>query len=167
VVAQDHRIARAQIGDQPLAFIQIGRNALIVVIGDVVTGDHRGLRVRQQSELHRTHRLAMRGMQMHHGRGVLPRHVDRRMDREPGRVDGMAARSDRRAVDVDLDQARRGDLLEHHVVGVDQEMMLRPRHACRQMREDQIVPAVKGDQPIGGGKVDARLPFAWAHRRRP
>ena len=72
----------------------------------------------------------------------------------------MVAAPDRVAVDADLDQRRGGDLLEHHVIGVDQEMMLGPRDPRRQMGEDQIVPAVQRHQPIGGGKVDPRLPLA-------
>jgi hypothetical protein len=30
------------------------------------------------------------------------------------------------------------------------------------MRENQVIPAVHGDQSIAGGKIDARLPFGGA-----
>ena len=59
------------------------------------------------------------------------------------------------AVDVDLHQARRGDLLEQQAVRIDQEVMLRPRHARRDVREDHVVPAVQCDQPVGRGEIDA------------
>ena len=40
------------------------------------------------------------------------------------------------AVQVDLHQARRRDLVEHQAVGIDQEVMLRPRHARRDVGVD-------------------------------
>ena len=49
------------------------------------------------------------------------------------------------------------------LIGVEQEMMLRPRHPRRQMREDEVVPAVISDQPVGGGEIDADLPLLRAH----
>ena len=76
------------------------------------------------------------------------------------RVDWVRRRADRIALHVDLDQRGGGDLLEHHVIGVDEEMVFRPRYARRQVREDQIVPAVQRHQPVGGGQIDARLPLA-------
>jgi hypothetical protein len=38
-------------------------------------------------------------------------------------------------------------------------MMLGSRDTRRQMGEDEIVPAVKSDEPISGGQVNANLPF--------
>ncbi len=63
------------------------------------------------------------------------------------------------AVHVDLDQAGGGHLLEHQLIGIEQEMMLRPRHARGEVGEDQIVPAIISDQPVGGGEIDADLPL--------
>src|SRR5690349_16142158 len=37
--------------------------------------------------------------------------------------------------------------------------MLGPGNARRQVREDEVVPAVISDHPIGAGEVDADLPF--------
>jgi hypothetical protein len=59
---------------------------------------------------------------------------------------------------------------EHHVVRVDQEMVLGPGHTRREMGEDQVVPTVQRDQPVGGGEIDPRLPLAGrigrsVHRR--
>src|SRR3569623_855888 len=42
-------------------------------------------------------------------------------------------------------------------------MVLRPRDARRQMREDEVVPAIQRDEAVGGGEVDPRLPFAGGH----
>ena len=36
---------------------------------------------------------------------------------------------------------RRLDLLEEEAIGVDQEVVVRPRHAGRDVREDEVVPA--------------------------
>src|SRR3546814_5545386 len=77
-------------------------------------------------------------MQMQHRRRVGARLMDRRMDGETRRVDGGRRVIDPVSVDVDLDEAGRRDLLEHMGIGVDQEMMIGPRHARRQMGEDQI-----------------------------
>ena len=55
------------------------------------------------------------------------------------------------------------------LIGIEQEMMLGPRHARRKMGEDEVVPAIMSDQPVGGGEIDADLPFLGAdlvlHRR--
>ena len=41
--------------------------------------------------------------------------------------------------------------------------MLRSRHARREMREDQVVPAVQRDQTIERREFDPRLPFFCGH----
>ena len=83
-------------------------------------------------------------------------------------VDGVAGGIDlERAVhllgagQVDLDQAGGGDFMKHQAVGVDQEI-IGARHLGGNMGEDQIVPAMQGDQPITGGQVDTGLPFGGA-----
>src|SRR5256885_1387845 len=55
------------------------------------------------------------------------------------------------------------DLVEQHAVGVDQELVGLARHARRDVGEDQVVPAEVGDQPVGGGQLDAGLPFLGRH----
>ena len=90
--------------------------------------------------------------------------VDRRMDGEAGRVDAVFALAELVAVKIDLHQARRRDFLEHQPVRVDQEVMVGARQACRDMREDEIVPVEHRHQPIAGGEVDAELPFRVADR---
>jgi hypothetical protein len=63
---------------------------------------------------------------------------------------------------VDLHQRRRGDLVEHQPVRVDQEVVLGTRDARADVREDQVAPAVGGDEAVAGGKVDPQLPFLGA-----
>ena len=43
--------------------------------------------------------------------------------------------------------------MEHHPVGVDQEVVLGTGDARREVGEDQVVPAVVGDEAIAGGEV--------------
>src|SRR6185369_2213254 len=64
---------------------------------------------------------------------------------------------------VDLHQAGGGDLLEHQTVRIDEELVVRARHARGDVREDEVVPLEQGDEPIGRGEVHARLPFGVAH----
>ena len=61
-----------------------------------------------------------------------------------------------------LTSARSGHFLEHQIVGVEQEMMLGAGNARRQVGEDEVVPAVIGDHPVGRGEIDADCPFLVA-----
>lgn len=70
------------------------------------------------------------------------------------------------AVQIDLDEARRGDLVEHQPIRVDEKVMLGARHARGDMGVDQIVPAVQRDQAIAGGEIDPLLPLSLRHIRR-
>jgi|HubBroStandDraft_6_1064221.scaffolds.fasta_scaffold107989_2 hypothetical protein len=87
----------------------------------------------------------------------------RRVNGETRRVHRVLRAAERVPVHVDLDQARSGDLLEHHVVGVDEEMVFRPGNAGRKMGKNQVVPPVKRDKAIRRSQVDADLPFARRH----
>jgi hypothetical protein len=64
------------------------------------------------------------------------------------------------ALGVDLDEGRRGDLVEQQTVGIDEELVVVPRHARRNVVIDQVVHAEPGDHAIAGGELDADLPFA-------
>ena len=46
-------------------------------------------------------------------------------------IDGIRGVSQSVAVGIDLDEARSGDLLKHHAIWIDQEVMLGPRHPGR------------------------------------
>jgi len=93
---------------------------------------------------------------------ILARHVDRAVNDKTGAVHLIGRLVQNVAVDVGLDQVRGGDLLVEKAIGVDQELILRARHAQRDVIVDQMRPAIVRDQPIGGGKIDARLPFLVA-----
>ena len=85
MVAEDHRALVAEIGDDPLALVEVDGDALIIVIGDLVADQHRGLGQRQQPLAMGGDRLAVGRVEVDHRLGVLARHVQRRMDGEAGR----------------------------------------------------------------------------------
>src|SRR3546814_3982025 len=64
------------------------------------------------------------------------RHVAGAVDREARLVEG-AGFADDIAVDIDLHEARRGDLLEEIAVAVDQEPIVLAGHAGREVGIDQ------------------------------
>jgi len=93
---------------------------------------------------------------------ILARHVDRAVNDKAGAVHLIGRLVEDVAVDIDLDQVRGGDLLVEEPIGIDQELILRARHAQRDVVVDQMRPAIVRDQPIGGGEIDPRLPFLVA-----
>ena len=162
VVRMIRHLCVAQVRDDALALVQVVRDALEVVIADVLVEAHGGLVERQQPAIERRDRLARHRVGVQDGVQVLARHVDRAVDDEAGAVHLVGRLVEDVAVDVDLDQARGGDLLVEEAVRVDQELVLGARHAQRDVVVDQVRPAVMGDQPVGGGELDARLPFLFA-----
>ena len=60
---------------------------------------------------------------------------------------------------VDLDQARRGDLLVQHAVGIDEKGVLLARDPGRNMIGHHVGHPVQLDEAIAGGEIDARLPL--------
>jgi hypothetical protein len=57
-------------------------------------------------------------------------------------------------------------IIVDHAEAVDQEMVVRSRHARGDAGVDQIRPAKQIDKAIAGGKIDPRLPFRISHPRR-
>ena len=108
-------------------------------------------------EIDQAHRLPRRRVEMHHSMGILARHVDRAVNGETGGIDRVRRRFHRAALKVDLDQIGRGDFVEHQAIRVDQEVMLRPRQAHRDVGEDQVGHAKVRDQAIAGGQFLAQL----------
>ena len=98
---------------------------------------------------------------------VGPRRVDRAVDDEARRVHRVGARRHLRAVGVDLHEARRGDLVEEHPVGIDEEVVRGARQARRDVREDQVVPPEERDEAIAGGQIDAKPAFGDVLRLVP
>src|SRR4026208_471444 len=84
--------------------------------------------------------------------------MDRAVDGVAGGVDVVRTLQRLLPMEVDAHQARRGDLLEHEPVRLDQEVM-RAGHARRDVREHQIVPAEVRHEAIAGREIDARPPL--------
>ena len=162
MIAQDHRILGAQVGDQPLPLAEIDRHALIIMERDICADEHRRLSERQKPLLVSGHSLAGRRVQMHHCVRVLSGHVNGRMDRESSGVRDERGRIDRIAFHVDLHQRRCGHFLEHQLVRIEQEVMIRSWDTRREVREDQVVPTVIGNHAIGGSEILANRPFLLA-----
>jgi hypothetical protein len=70
------------------------------------------------------------------------------------------------ALDIDLDQRRRGNLVEQQTVGVDQKMVMPPRHARGDPGVDQVRPSEQIDEAVAGSKIDPRLPFRLGRVRK-
>src|SRR5581483_7559704 len=68
------------------------------------------------------------------------------------------------SVRADLHQVRRGDLVEHQAVGIHEEVV-RARNARREVGVDEVGPLEDGGELVGGGEVDADLPFFPAYAR--
>ena len=82
-----------------------------------------------------------------------------RADRVAGSVDAIGRVVQHIAVEVDLDQVGRRDLVIYRPVGVDQDLVILARDPRRDMVEVEVVPAVMEHQPVTGGEIDAHLPF--------
>jgi hypothetical protein len=166
VVAQDHDALVAQVGEQALALLHVEGHALVVVICHLVVDQQRVLRKRQQAFVLRRYAAAVARVQVDHAFELGPCGVDAAVDDEAGRVDDVVGIAQQLAVLVDLDQARGGDLLEHHPVGVEQELVVGAGDARREVVADQVGPAEQRHQPVGRGEVQAYLPFGLGHARR-
>ena len=104
MVAQEHDVLVAEVGDEPLLLLVVERDALVVVIGEARDRDHRVLADRQQAVLLRGHGDAGVGVEVHDEMRIVARLVDRRMDGEAGRIDEVGRVLEDRAIEVDLDQ---------------------------------------------------------------
>ena len=84
---QDHHIFVAEVLHQPLALVEIERDALVVVVGDAAEERHRHLVERQQPLLLRRDRHAGRRVGVHHAVRIVARHVHGGVDGEARVVD--------------------------------------------------------------------------------
>ena len=159
-MAQDHGVVVAEVAHQPVALVEVERDAFVVVVAGAAEELHRHLVQRQQALLLRRHRHAGRGVAVHDALRIVARHVHRRMDGEARIVDpGLLELLDGVAFGIDGDQARRRDLVEQVAERVEQEAVVLARQAHRQMGEDQVVHAEAGEQAVGRGEVAAQFPF--------
>jgi hypothetical protein len=94
-----------------------------------------------------------------HASHFRPGHVHGAGYRKAAAVDLAIRGLDLVALDIDLDQRRRGNLVEQQTVGVDQKMIVPPRHARGDPGVDQVRPSEQIDEAVAGSKIDPRLPF--------
>ena len=159
VVAQDHRWIRTQIAHQPRAFVEIEGEPLVIVIAEPLIEQLRVLRQRQQSFLQHRDGDAGGRMGVDHAARIVAPAMHRAVNDEPRLVYARIAAIDHVSIEVDPHQIRGRHLIERHAEGVEQEMLLRPRHARGDVGEYQIGPAEQRHQAIAGGELHPRLPF--------
>ena len=94
-------------------------------------------------------------MAVQHARDVFAGSVDRAVDDEAGGVHRVITRLELRALAIDLDETARRNLLEQHPVGIDEECVIGAWHSHGDVREDEVIPAIQGHEPVAGGKVDS------------
>jgi len=163
VIAQQQVVLVAEVFLDARALIVVERDAFIVVIGEVAGDELRSLVQRLQAFEATRDRNAVGGVEMQHAAGILADLMDRGVNGETRRIDAVLAFGQQITVEVDLDQAGRGDLIEHQSVRIDQEVMFRSRHAGGDVGVDEVVPAIERHQAIGGGEIDALRPFRLGH----
>ncbi len=164
MVAQDHHRLVAEIAGQALALLEVERDAFVIMEGDVAVEEHRRLRQRQQPAIKHRQRHPRLGMQVDDAAHLRPRGMDRAVDGEPRRVDGIRRVADDLAVEIDLDEVGRGDLLEGEPERVDEKMMLRPGHAGGDVVVDELVPALAPGEAVARRKLDPRPALVLARR---
>ena len=162
VIAQDHQILVAEIGAEPRALVHVDRHAFEFVVRHVRSAGQRGLADRQQAVLLRRHRHAVVGVQVDDAVHVGARLMDRAVNDKTRVVERVLRRQQDIAFLIQFEQRRGGDLAETHSVRIDQEVPRFARHTARDMRRDEIGPAVEVDQAITGGEFDAHLPLRSA-----
>jgi len=112
VIAQHQDGLVADIRDQPQLFLGVDCDALVVVIVQAGQHEQRVPRDRQQPVALGRDRDAVLGVHMQHALRVLARGMHRDVDGEARRTHRIAVVEDDTAFEVDLDQARRRDLVE-------------------------------------------------------
>ena len=161
MVEQHHATAFLTTHAKRVALFLRGRHA-VLVISQFVVDLHRVLADRAQSALEHGCAGTRAGMGMHGAIGIRASLVDRTVDREAGFVEAPLT-ADHLAVEIHLDQARRGDLMEHFLIVIDEEMVGFSRHAHRHMGGQNVGPAEVVADAIQRCKVAARLPFGARH----
>ncbi len=116
-----------------------------------------------KSALHRRHRHPGRGVGVGDAVDVVAGGMDGAVDHEPRTVDTVIRGVEQNvAIEVDLNQARRRDLLIQHAVWVDEELPILPRNAARNVVGGHFGHAIHLGQPVGGRELHACLPLSRA-----
>jgi hypothetical protein len=159
VIAQHHNVAVTEIGEEAGAFIGVSPCALIVVVGDIADDLQRMLVERQQPVLLHRHGAACDRVGVEDARHFQPGPMHGAGYRKAGAIDLAFRGLDLVALGIDLDQRRRGELIEQETVGVDQETVVLARHPCGNAGVDQIRPSKQVDETVAGCEVAPCLPF--------
>ena len=162
MVPEDHRLAVPQVAHQALLLVHVDRDPFVVVVADVDEA-HRRLREGHQPGLHRRHRHPGDRMRVDDAVHLVPRAVDGAVDDEARLVDVVLGRVEQDlAVQVELDEARGVHLLVEQAVGIDEEGVVLPRDARRDVVRDHLVHAVEMHEAVRGGEIDALRPLLGA-----
>ncbi|SKZ66481.1 Uncharacterised protein [Mycobacteroides abscessus subsp. abscessus] len=164
VIAQDQRGMIADVGNQPLLFVEVQRHALVVVIANSVVELHRDLVQRKQTRRRSGHRTPGQRMGVQHTVCILAFAVNGAVDDKASRVHGVVRVADDSAVQVDPHQIRRGDLLEQQAIGVDEEVIVGTGQPHRDVGEDQVGHLEVRYQPIHRGQFSPQLRFGRLDR---
>src|SRR5215470_7606589 len=166
VVPQQHHVGVTQIGDQPLALLELDRDTLVVVIGDLLEAQ-RGLGHWQQAALERGHGHSGDRVRVDHAVNRWLRPVNRAVD-DVARWVELVAESLRKLrlpqhvpVEVHLDQRGGAHLVVHHAERVKEKLLL-ARDPRRDVVVDEVVHAEVAHEPIRARTVDAGLPLGRA-----
>jgi hypothetical protein len=104
MIAQDHDVPIAEIGEQARALVGVSPRAFVVVIGDIADHLQRMLVERQQPVLLHRHGAAGDRVRVQHASQLRPSHMYRTGDREATAVDLAVRGLDLVAPGIDLDQ---------------------------------------------------------------
>ncbi len=165
VVAQEQNVVGTEVVDDAITLLAADGWSLEVVIGDPAVETHRRLRQWQQAFLQPAYRGAGPRMDVDDALDIRAGLVDRGVQVEARDIDVVAVvrLQQRMPLHVDLHQARGRDLVVQHSVGIDQIGLALPRDARADMVVDQVGHAVRRDQTIACGQIDARLPLLDRH----
>ena len=168
VIAHDHGVVGTEVAHQRLALGEVDRRTLVIVIADVAMKADRGLRHRQEPAGHGGDRHARAGVGVQDALDLGAGLVDRAVDHVAGCVDPVIGvrLPDDVAFEVDLDEARRRDLLVEKAVEIDQQMVVAAGDARGDVVVDQIGHPVGVDQAVAGREIETGLPLLAAIPRR-
>src|ERR1700677_1600358 len=93
---------------------------------------------------------------MHRALDVRPAAHNAAVQSKPGTIDARALIQV--VVHADLDEVGSGYLGVQQFVALDEKVPRVGRHAHRGMIENDVAPAMAGQQAIDGGQIDAGLP---------
>ena len=163
------------MGEKARDFLGAAAGAGVVVVGDVANHAERMLVQREEPGFLHRHGAAGDRMGVDDAGDLRAGLMDRARDRKAAAIDRVLGGLDIVTVGVELDQRGGGDLLVQETIGVDQEMLVRPRDARGDPGVDQVRPAKPVDEPIARRQFDPGLPFGlghallwhWGHRHWP